>query len=91
MIRPATPAELHALLLAGQEYAGLPPARITFPDRYLRTVEIECDSVPDGDAWAGWLDTDPVPFAGIEATCWLTERSGWIVIVSAPVPVLVTA
>jgi hypothetical protein len=84
----ATWSTLLATLQAGAEFASLPPATFHRPDTILAVAEVFCDTVTDGDAWAGWLDTDPQPFAGRDAVCWLAERGGWVVVVSAPVRVL---
>lgn len=85
--RRATWPELINTLLAGARHANLPTATITPTARLLSVVEITCATVLDGDLWAGWLDTNPQPFAGRDAVCWLASRSGWLVVVSAPTAV----
>lgn len=80
-----------ATLQAAAESEYLPPATFNRPDTILAVAEIFCGTVADGDAWAGWLDTDPQPFAGRDAVCWLAGRAGWVVVVSAPVRVAVSA
>lgn len=79
---------------AANEAADLPPATFHRPDTILAVAEIFCDSVVDGDRWAGWLDNNPQPFVGRDAASWLGSRPcwpGWLVVVSAPVRVAVPA